>query len=250
MTDRIYLDVPFSEKDEAKALGARWDPQRRSWYAPDARDPRLPQLLEQWSAKPPLPEVFPSEDRSFGSGLFVDLVPSSCWFTNVRYCVAPGEWDRVRHVVYGRAGNRCEACGAGTDLDARIFLEAHERWAFDETTHTQVLRRLVCLCSRCHEATHFGRAQLKGYADRATRHLLRVTGMNAQQAGRHIESAFEVWQHRSRFDWNLDLSMLTDAGVELQRPPEAGQRRVIADSNPDVVRRKRLPTGFFFDCDE
>ena len=30
-----YLKVPFREKDEAKALGARWDPDRRSWYVPD-----------------------------------------------------------------------------------------------------------------------------------------------------------------------------------------------------------------------
>ena len=29
-----YLNVPFREKDEAKALGARWDPLRRSWYVP------------------------------------------------------------------------------------------------------------------------------------------------------------------------------------------------------------------------
>ena len=37
---RTYLDVPFLEKDEAKALGARWDPQRRQWWAPADVDPR------------------------------------------------------------------------------------------------------------------------------------------------------------------------------------------------------------------
>ncbi|WP_229322637.1 DUF5710 domain-containing protein [Streptomyces sp. UNOC14_S4] len=26
MVDRIWLDVPYSQKDEAKAAGARWDP--------------------------------------------------------------------------------------------------------------------------------------------------------------------------------------------------------------------------------
>jgi hypothetical protein len=32
MTDeeRVWLDVPFAEKDQAKALGARWDPQARA----------------------------------------------------------------------------------------------------------------------------------------------------------------------------------------------------------------------------
>lgn len=29
-----YLEVPFAEKDEAKALGARWDPARKKWYIP------------------------------------------------------------------------------------------------------------------------------------------------------------------------------------------------------------------------
>ena len=29
---RVNLNVPFSEKDEAKRLGARWDPAARTWY--------------------------------------------------------------------------------------------------------------------------------------------------------------------------------------------------------------------------
>jgi Domain of unknown function (DUF5710) len=29
--ERMWLDVPFAEKDEAKALGAQWDPQARRW---------------------------------------------------------------------------------------------------------------------------------------------------------------------------------------------------------------------------
>lgn len=33
-----YLVTAFSEKDQVKALGARWDPARRQWYVPDGRD--------------------------------------------------------------------------------------------------------------------------------------------------------------------------------------------------------------------
>lgn len=29
---RTDLKVPYAEKDEAKALGARWDPAKRVWY--------------------------------------------------------------------------------------------------------------------------------------------------------------------------------------------------------------------------
>jgi hypothetical protein len=35
---RINLTVPFSQKDKAKALGARWDPALKVWYAPDGLD--------------------------------------------------------------------------------------------------------------------------------------------------------------------------------------------------------------------
>ncbi|HEU4372184.1 MAG TPA: DUF5710 domain-containing protein [Telluria sp.] len=32
------LKVPYAEKDEAKALGARWNAQRKAWYVPDNTD--------------------------------------------------------------------------------------------------------------------------------------------------------------------------------------------------------------------
>lgn len=35
---RVYLSVPFIAKDRAKALGARWDPERRQWFVPDGID--------------------------------------------------------------------------------------------------------------------------------------------------------------------------------------------------------------------
>ena len=31
----IFLDCPFSEKDECKALGGKWDAERKKWYVPD-----------------------------------------------------------------------------------------------------------------------------------------------------------------------------------------------------------------------
>ncbi|MBS0551385.1 MAG: strawberry notch family protein [Proteobacteria bacterium] len=35
---RTYLQVPYKEKDEAKALGARWDRQDQAWYVPSGVD--------------------------------------------------------------------------------------------------------------------------------------------------------------------------------------------------------------------
>ena len=35
---KIYLNVPFAQKDEAKALGARWDAVKKKWYATANKD--------------------------------------------------------------------------------------------------------------------------------------------------------------------------------------------------------------------
>ena len=34
----IYLRCPFNEKDECKALGGKWDAERKKWYIPDGID--------------------------------------------------------------------------------------------------------------------------------------------------------------------------------------------------------------------
>lgn len=36
----VDLNVPYSDKDDAKRLGARWNPERRCWYVPDGLDPK------------------------------------------------------------------------------------------------------------------------------------------------------------------------------------------------------------------
>lgn len=218
--ERIWLDVPFSEKDEAKRAGARWDRAARRWYAPH---PDMPGL-SRWAAAPDVPELLPGEDRTLGDGLFVDLVPSTCWFTNVRSCVTERDWERLRRMVVGRAGQRCEVCQAAADRRQGRWLEVHERWTYDDRTRVQRLGRLICLCTPCHTVTHFGLAQLRGREAEAKRHLMAVTGMGPAQAQEHIDQAFEVWYARSQYVWELDLGILTGAGVTVVPPPDAVRR--------------------------
>ncbi|WP_331739280.1 DUF5710 domain-containing protein [Streptomyces sp. NBC_01187] len=221
---RFWLDVPFAEKDEAKAQGARWDPAARRWFAPR---PGMPGL-ERWAALPDLPALLPGEDREFRPGLFVDLIPRSCWFTNVRSCVAPRDWERLRRMITTRARQRCEACGQGEDRTARRWLEAHERWEYDEERGVQQLRRLVCLCTTCHTVTHFGLAEVNGRRSAALAHLQSVTGMPEAAAERHVRAAFALWRTRSARAWRLDLSMLTGAGITVTPPPSAPEREQAA----------------------
>lgn len=229
---RIWLDVPYQDKDEAKSHGARWDPDAKRWYAPrPAMDG-----LKRWEALPEVPNPLPGEDRTFGAGLFVDLVPSSCWFTNVRSCVDQRDWERLRRMVTQRAGQVCEVCGRGEARQEQRWLEVHERWAYDASRRVQALRRLICLCTDCHRTTHFGLAQVKGLADEALAHLMKVTGFSRTQADEHVRAAVAVWRQRSQTVWTLDLGMLTKAGVTVSRPPDAATRREVAE---DTLRTYR-----------
>jgi len=224
----VYLDVPYSEKDEAKRFGARWDQAARRWY--DSRPPTP--ALQRWAARPEVPELLPGEDRSFGQGLFVDLVPSSCWFTNVRWCVTEADWERLRRPIVRRAEGRCEACGA--ERGQRV--EVHERWHYDYDRSVQSLRRLVALCPACHSTTHFGHAAAIGRDGEARAHLQAVTGMTDDQAREHITAAYERWAVRSAMTWELDLSVLTGASIQPRRPPAAEQRADVAEHELAHVR--------------
>ncbi|MDQ1923913.1 DUF5710 domain-containing protein [Massilia pseudoviolaceinigra] len=50
----IMLKVPYAEKDEAKALGARWNKDSKLWYVPDGVDAAP---FQRWVLKgvPPSP---------------------------------------------------------------------------------------------------------------------------------------------------------------------------------------------------
>ncbi|MHB1509642.1 MAG: DUF5710 domain-containing protein [Acidimicrobiales bacterium] len=239
-SDPIWLDVPFDEKDEAKAAGARWNSSTRRWYAPRAEMDEL----KRWPAEPDVPDLLPVEDRSYGQCLFVDLVPSSCWFTNVRSCAAPRDWERLRRMVTWRCGQRCEICGVGEDRSAKRWLEVDERWSYDEHAHHQVLKRLICLCTDCHHVTHYGyAAQVLDIEAEVFSHLIEVTKMTPEQADDHVEAAFALWRRRSQSTWGLDLSILTDAGIVVARPLGASERVFVAAETlslsrpPDLLER-------------
>lgn len=48
--------------------------------------------------------------------LIVELVPSSCWFSNVRDHVPKATWDELRKSTYKQANYRCSLCGGAVNL--------------------------------------------------------------------------------------------------------------------------------------
>lgn len=49
---RVYLNVPYAEKNQAKALGARWDATRKLWYASECNVVRLRKWLTKTAPAP------------------------------------------------------------------------------------------------------------------------------------------------------------------------------------------------------
>ena len=54
----MFLEVPFAEKDKAKALGAKWDVAMRKWFVPHGIDVNL---FSRW-----WPETLKQEMKVFG----------------------------------------------------------------------------------------------------------------------------------------------------------------------------------------
>jgi hypothetical protein len=209
LSTKVYLAVPFPEKEHAKQLGARWDRDIKKWYIM-SNHPNLDELQEKWKINTE-PVILTGEDRSYGGNeLFIDLIPRTCWFTNVRYCTDIRDWDRLRDCVYSRVNNTCECCHNKTN-----DIEAHERWHYDNDTKTQKLVRLVALCKMCHTSTHIGLAGIKGKGSEALEHLKKVRNFTNEEAIEHKKQAFQVWNERNTIEWNLDLSLLTHNGIKL-----------------------------------
>ena len=53
---RVYLTVPYAEKDEAKRHGARWDPERKRWWIDRSKIADQPGIHRWMSDDPALAE--------------------------------------------------------------------------------------------------------------------------------------------------------------------------------------------------
>ncbi|MFM0265512.1 hypothetical protein [Paraburkholderia sediminicola] len=147
----------------------------------------------------------------------LELVPKTCWYSNVRSSVSPRTWEQLRQRTFLRAGGKCSICGQ-TDL------ECHEVWEYDDHRVIQRLVRLDALCHRCHGIKHFGFA-LQGRQTRETlAWFMAINNVSLPESIAHITRAFQVFEVRSAFNWKLDLSLLThEYGIQLDhRGREAG----------------------------
>jgi hypothetical protein len=164
------------------------------------------------------------EHTSIGKPLTVELVPQTCWRSNVRSLVSRAEWDWIRWNAYSDAELR------GLRWQGRHHaVDCHELWEYDDTKHVQRLVRMVALCPACHDVVHFGWATDGGRGPEALAHLRAVNGWTAKQARAHVQNAFAVWRARSKHRWSVDLMELESYDVS-GRVISAGERPALLKS--------------------
>ena len=116
---RTELDVPFSHKEEAKALGAKWDRTKKIWYVPSGVNPE------------PFAEWLPGADRSDPSAPYIYLVlgKRECWKCHKETSVAafgiPYRTDNDESIVIAHAPNEAghiaiDTANANARISARL----------------------------------------------------------------------------------------------------------------------------------
>ena len=155
---------------------------------------------------------FINENRNFSDSkykLYADLVPETAWYTNVRSIVSKQSWDKIRNIVYTRAGNACEICGRSRSEIPNNRLDCHERWSYSEDG-VQKLERLLSLCVPCHMATHIGywTSLSEDNYDKAISWISKVNNITAKEAKQLVKGAFDIWEERSRRKWITNVEIL------------------------------------------
>lgn len=210
---KVYLNVPIERKNEAKTRGCKWDKKEKSWYYMKVNDEDLPEELgSMFEVREPLAAItIIGEDLSYGGNeLFVDPIPSTACFVNVRYAVSSDDWIRICKFVCQRAKYKCEIC------TSKRSLEVHERWSYQTETKIQKLERLVCLCKKCHSATHYYFSKYNGKELVTFEHLKKVKKLDDYQAHKHIKDAATRNKELSEIEWIMDISVITNSGIILK----------------------------------
>lgn len=172
--------------------------------------------------------------------LVVELIPKTCHFSNVRTTVKKEDWDKIRFISYEAAGNKCEICGdTGKNQGYKHNVECHEIWDYNDVDKIQKLIGLISLCPKCHQVKHIGRAIAIGKGKDAYNQLVKVNKWTSKQVEEHILESFETHKERSKYEWDLDLSILTEKPYEINL--KNFKKRIFENHPYKKKRKKRKP---------
>jgi hypothetical protein len=146
--------------------------------------------------------------------LQIELVPTTCWWLNVRSNLTSRQWDKIRHFVYNRANFCCEVCG---QQGTKHPVECHEVWSYDEANLIQELIYFEALCPLCHEVKHIGWAEVRGNVSRAFERFQTINHINSTMAQEIIKAVIKHWKLRSLQNWEINIQHLSGYPINLDK---------------------------------
>ncbi len=134
-TTKTYLYVPFEEKEQAKALGAKWDKVNKSWYAPQGSDL---DKFSRWTEEPKQEARIniSAEDE------FTQFLQSQGVEVKAGHPKLDGRWHRL-HVQGDKAGSLNASYVVFTDngIPRGVFNNfktgEKEKWVSSQRTSTR-----------------------------------------------------------------------------------------------------------------
>jgi len=170
--------------------------------------------------------------------LSIELVPQTCWYSNLREKIPEYKWKKLREQVIAKANNVCEICGNG----GRLY--CHEVWEYNDRKRIQRLVGFVALCELCHLVKHIGRSSIlasrgKLDFDAVVRHFRNINKVSLEEFEKHKTEAFKQWRKRSHYQWRTELGKF----VELVHGEKSNLKFLmyryspIARKSPNVPKR-------------
>lgn len=219
----ILLDVPFSEKDSAKSVGARWNPQAKKWYVP--------------------------EDLS------ADLTPFQRWLPDSSVSTLPLETDSHAFAFDPTAANEAEkgvplshlmhqvqralrqsfAGAVWVKAEVANLNERRGHWYFELTETTSEGQQLATC-----------RAMIwQSQAERLLSKFSNETGSELS-AGQKVLLLAEVTFHE-KFGFSLVIQDIDPSFTlgELEANVQAIRKRLITEKIYELNKRFSLPSDFF-----
>ena len=148
----------------------------------------------------------------FTSKILIELVPKTCFYSNVRSAVTTANWDILRKDAYRRYQWKCSVC------QSKGRMEAHEIWHYDDAKHMQKLHDIVAVCNDCHMLYHLGFASLKGKLGACMNRLAKLNQWDIATTKEFVDIVFEIHSQRSIYQWDIDLTWLDRFPIEYIKP--------------------------------
>lgn len=172
---QIYLNIPFSLKDEVKKLGARYDPDVKKWYITKSQIEKFRKYL-------------PVEIQFQRKNITNMVIPQFRLQNTLINFVSPLDYSSIKQCITLKG--ICENCGQKGN-------EMGEIYSFDN--EVQKLEDLMCLCCDCKMISCFKYEELEKVKDKT----VEILDIDKKKLNSLISRSFTNAKNIKDYDYTL-----------------------------------------------